>query len=287
MTSLEFIEQIPFAKKAYALAYNDYGLIAINKAANLMTHPNPPKKENANARIINPQAGKSPKKKEGPAMIDAKYNFEREYFSWENDEGKKMRLYLINRLDSPTSGVVLAASNEKIALCARKAFKEKTAQKIYYAICTNRTFDKFGEWRDYLKIKKTFDGLRAYASPQGLESFTKYSIEESDQNNLGLSLIKLEPITGRTHQLRVQCQARNMPILGDATYGNFEKNKYIRRRFGISRMFLHCKYTKIELDMDGEKIEFDAEAPLPESFDIVMKDERTLIREKTENMQND
>ena len=50
------------------------------------------------------------------------------------------------------------------------------------------------------------------------------------------SLIQLEPLTGRTHQLRVQCAQHHFPILGDKTYGDFKCN----RRLRTERLFLHA-----------------------------------------------
>jgi 23S rRNA-/tRNA-specific pseudouridylate synthase len=95
---------------------------------------------------------------------------------------------------------------------------------------------------------------------------TEFSMIRMDENSIGLALMQLEPITGKTHQLRIQCAKRNIPIVGDATYGDYTFNKTIKTLTGISRLFLHCASTTIKFTMDGREQKFSAEAPMPESF---------------------
>jgi 23S rRNA-/tRNA-specific pseudouridylate synthase len=81
-----------------------------------------------------------------------------------------------------------------------------------------------------------------------------------------LSVLELEPHTGRTHQLRVQCARRHLPILGDQNYGDFRRNREFSRRLGTDRLFLHARHVDVEFPLDGGKIRFDAESPLPPEF---------------------
>ena len=177
-----------------------------------------------------------------------------------------MRLYLVNRLDSPTSGVILAASNPECARAAKLAFREKTAKKTYYAVCKNRPPATAGMWRDTIKKISAPGHVRSAADAGGAEAVTEFKMERMDANSLGVSLMKLEPITGKTHQLRVQCARRGLPILGDATYGDFDINRRIKALTGIGRLLLHCASTSVTYSMGGNEFEFSAEAPLPESF---------------------
>ena len=254
MNVSDFIKKIPFAKKAAEVAFDDCGLIAIDKGSGVMSHPNP-------------NGGKN----SAPAVLRAKYNFKGEYFSWDDNEtGEKMRLYLINRLDSPTSGILLAATTEELAKTLKKAFKEKSAKKTYYAICIGKLFGKEGEWNDFLEVKKYGSYVRGKTSPGGVRAITRYFSEASDANGLMLTLLRLEPKTGRTHQLRIQCASHQMPILGDETYGNFAANRHLKAVAGAKRMYLHCAKTEVEFELGGKKISFAAESPLPQSFrDII------------------
>lgn len=248
----EFIAKTPFAKKAEPLAYMDCGIIAINKGSGIMSHPNPRRERN-----------------ESPSIVRAKYNFSGEYYSWEDPaSGENMRLHLINRLDSPTSGVMLASADGRVAEAARAAFREKSAKKVYYAVCGGKSFVKSGDWSDLIEIRKAGAFVRGRAAESGgYKSRSHFEIERTDQNGMGLSLVRLEPLTGRTHQLRIQCAKHGLPILGDAIYGDFQLNRRFRSLFSIPRMFLHCLSTSVEFEIDGEKISFSAKAPIPESFE--------------------
>ena len=95
---------------------------------------------------------------------------------------------------------------------------------------------------------------------------TVYQWQRAAGGTLPLSLIKLEPRTGRTHQLRVQTAAHGHPILGDRTYGDFEFNKAVGTARGFKRLFLHAESTQLSFDWQGAKVEFKAVAPMPEEF---------------------
>jgi 23S rRNA-/tRNA-specific pseudouridylate synthase len=80
----------------------------------------------------------------------------------------------------------------------------------------------------------------------------------------------LEPITGRSHQLRVQCANRGLPIVGDATYGDFARNRDFARRTKQKRMFLHSLETGFDYEFHGQRCHFSAKAPLPTEFDTAL-----------------
>lgn len=81
-----------------------------------------------------------------------------------------------------------------------------------------------------------------------------------------LSLLQLEPKTGRSHQLRVQCAKRHLPIVGDATYGDFVANRAFAKATGQKRLFLHSYETRFHYEFSGRDYEFHAKAPLPAEF---------------------
>ena len=79
-------------------------------------------------------------------------------------------------------------------------------------------------------------------------------------------LEKLEPHTGRSHQLRVQCAKRGLPIVGDRTYGNFAANREFVKGGGARRMFLHSLEIGFDYAFRGRECAFSACAPLPPEF---------------------
>ena len=255
MSPEEFTSSIPLSSGCQIISCDASGLMAINKKAGRASHPN-----------------KVPRASAKPPMIRADYNYEGEYYSWRDSGGGKRRLYLLNRLDSPTSGVVLAAFDPECARAAKEAFKNRLVRKVYCAICVGKVVPKFGTWTDNLAFVKGANCVRAVPSfLPGKKAVANYEVEGFDDNGAGLSLLRLEPITGLTHQLRVQCARRSVPILGDATYGNFSFNKKMKLASKLNRLFLHCAETELELEFLGKKIHFKAEAPLPDSFSSLMR----------------
>jgi 23S rRNA-/tRNA-specific pseudouridylate synthase len=85
-----------------------------------------------------------------------------------------------------------------------------------------------------------------------------------------VSLIRLEPRTGRSHQLRVQCARRGLPIVGDQTYGDFARNREWAKKTGFKRLFLHSLETRIDYDFAGRTRAFAAKAPVPPEFEAYL-----------------
>ena len=97
---------------------------------------------------------------------------------------------------------------------------------------------------------------------------TKVYLERKAHTKLGmLALLRLSPKTGRTHQLRVQCAKRKLPIIGDRTYGNFQLNRKYAKQFKCDRLFLHATKLKVKISQKG-KTEFmwEVVSPLPPAF---------------------
>eukprot|EP01035_Chromulina_nebulosa_P022662 gene22662-29347_t len=126
---------------------------------------------------------------------------------------------LAHRLDAGTSGC-LVLGRHKVALThLGHLFKTGKIKKIYWAIVNGSPSDDTGVI-DFSLSKQSNDKRCWWmkVDPQGQESITEYSVLV--RTNTNLTLVELRPITGRTHQLRVHCQAMGFPILGDAIYGN-------------------------------------------------------------------
>ena len=90
------------------------------------------------------------------------------------------------------------------------------------------------------------------------------------QGGVKVTLIRLEPRTGRSHQLRVQCAKRHLPIVGDQTYGDFGANRVFAKAAGTKRMFLHSMETSFAYEWKGRTWEFAAQAELPREFEAAV-----------------
>lgn len=236
----------PLHPGASILAEHPCGLLAIDKPESVLTHPN------------KPGACKH-------ALIPHPYDMDEECYYWEDDAGIEQRLYILNRLDSPTSGIIVAATSLETAQWVRQIFRERKAVKKYFAVVKGFKFTPpFGTWTDALeKVRDDGGSIRSRSSGEGKKAVTHFKWLRGDLRRLDLSLLELTPETGLTHQLRVQCVKHKHPILGDKTYGDFGFNKQMRIHAAFNRLGLHAAHIEIPLP-DGEI--FTADSLIPPSF---------------------
>jgi tRNA pseudouridine65 synthase len=243
---------IPLDRHCQVIAYDKYGIWAFEKAPGVLSHPNP---DTARAD-----------KRKGRTLLNAPYLKDEEAYCWEDAKGNTSKLYLVHRLDSPTSGVILATSSKELATSIKESFANRRVSKTYHAIVIpSRKPFRNAEWKDNLTEKRDRGKIRVTRG-NGPIAITKAIMERENSGLYGLSLLKLAPQTGRTHQLRVQCALRNIPIVGDRNYGNFSMNRKFARASKIDRLCLHASKVELSVRVDGKLVNFTAEAPLPRSF---------------------
>jgi 23S rRNA-/tRNA-specific pseudouridylate synthase len=124
-----------------------------------------------------------------------------------------------------------------------------------------------GVWRDRLAIAKHGGRIRTGADGGHVPAESRMRVVQMGRREPKRSLLRLEPLTGRSHQLRVQCAKRGLPIVGDQTYGDFARNREFARLAGTKRLFLHSRETSFTYEFLGRQHAFTAEAPLPEEFE--------------------
>ncbi|OAM90820.1 RNA pseudouridine synthase [Termitidicoccus mucosus] len=182
------------------------------------------------------------------------------------------RLWLLNRLDSATSGVILVAASESLAREIRAMFQRRHIHKTYAALVFGAPSEDRQRWTDRLAIEKRRGQIRANASAGHIPAEAHMTLLRSNRRAVrSLSLIQLEPKTGRSHQLRVQCARRHLPIVGDATYGDFRANRDFAKRTGEKRLFLHSLETRFDYEHAGRVFTFAARAGLPEAFEEALR----------------
>lgn len=168
------------------------------------------------------------------------------------------RAGIVHRLDRETSGVIIGAKNDTAAKKLQKQFSERTTKKEYIAIVEgvpspNKAIVDLPIARNN-SLPSTF-----IVNAKGKTAQTKYEVLESKNNR---SLVKLNPKTGRTHQLRVHLAYIKHPIVGDRVYNDRYSEK-------DSRMFLHAKSLEISIppnntNTTSQRMVF--ESPLPDDF---------------------
>ena len=159
----------------------------------------------------------------------------------------------VHRIDTDTSGCLLLARNPKALKRFAKAFEDRLVEKRYLGILAGVPDEKEGTIGLSLsKISSAEKGWRMIAAKKGKPSITHWKVlAEHD----GRALVEFRPETGRTHQIRVHCQAGlGIALLGDPVYGDGK---------GARRTMLHA--AGIVIPRDG-KPPIEARAPLPADF---------------------
>ncbi len=170
---------------------------------------------------------------------------------------------IVHRLDKETSGVLIVARNSKAFRNLQLQFKERRVEKSYLALVHGEVVPSSGEiavpvgrlpWN-----RKRFGVLAG-----GREAKTEYQVLSilylvSKNKREPLSLVRLFPKTGRTHQIRVHLKYINHPIFSDPLYGG-RKTSREDRRF-LPRIFLHAEEISFFDPKTGHRVMFESKLP--------------------------
>jgi 23S rRNA pseudouridine1911/1915/1917 synthase len=228
------------------ILYEDEYLVAINKTAGIVVHPGNGVKDGTlvNALLYHQM------RLSGGSAVD--------------------RPGIIHRLDKETSGVLLAAKTDASHSAFANLFEQRRIEKTYVGICMgvrpadSSTIDaalgRSRKWRTKQAVRT--DGRSAQ---------TDYHLI---MHNCGMSVVKLCPHTGRTHQIRLHCRYAGFPIIGDSTYGSDReevlKLQPMERPFAysilkcFSRHALHARRIVFEHPFSHAPV--CIEAPFPGDF---------------------
>jgi 23S rRNA pseudouridine955/2504/2580 synthase len=171
-----------------------------------------------------------------------------------DDAGARPKL--VHRLDKDTSGALLVARTARAAGHFAKAFAGRTARKVYWALVVGVPSLEEGLIDLPLAKQPGTGGEKMYVDKEsGLAAKTRWRLIDRAGNRA--AWVELQPLTGRTHQLRAHMAAIGHPIVGDAKYGGAEA--FLTG--GISRK-LHLHARRIRIDSpDGGVIDVTAELP--------------------------
>ncbi|HEX5237440.1 MAG TPA: RluA family pseudouridine synthase [Sphingomicrobium sp.] len=170
------------------------------------------------------------------------------------DEGGRPKL--VHRLDKDTSGALLVARTARSAGHFAKAFSGRTARKVYWALVVGVPDTASGTMDAPLAKQPGTGGEKMHVDLEnGLPAKTRWRVIDRAGNRA--AWVELQPLTGRTHQLRAHMAALGHPIVGDAKYGGAEA--FLTG--GISRK-LHLHARRIRIDSpEGGAIDVTAELP--------------------------
>ncbi len=142
-----------------------------------------------------------------------------EVLAYRRKKGEDVYAALINRLDRPVSGLVLFAKNKPEAARLSKQMQQGGFCKQYYAIVCGKLPERSGTFVDYLVKDAVSNTSRTAGKGEAGAKRAELKYEVVEEYGGILSLVRVELITGRHHQIRVQFASRGLPVLGDGKYG--------------------------------------------------------------------
>lgn len=178
-------------------------------------------------------------------------------------------LELVHRLDRDTSGCLLLAKSRPALLALNASLKQHQMGKQYLALVA-------GRWpvrRDFVSVRlERFEAgngeRRVRVDPAGKVARTLFQVRETFART---TLVSAEPVTGRTHQIRVHAAHAGHPLLGDDKYGSREGDR-LAVGLGLTRLFLHAASLSFPEPTSGRPVQI--RAPLPNELEAVLASAR-------------
>ena len=149
------------------------------------------------------------------------------------------RPWIVHRLDKDTSWLLIIAKNDKSMHALQLKIAKRTIQKTYLALVAWKVRDNEGYIESFIGRDPTDRKRMTALDPVNPKlAQTKFKkIREIDDK---YTLLEVDLLTGRTHQIRVHLASIGYPIIGDKTYGNEKMNKEAFEKYGLTRQWLHA-----------------------------------------------
>ncbi len=178
--------------------------------------------------------------------------------------GASERAGIVHRLDAGTSGLMVVAKSERAYTALKRAFHDRTVEKIYHAVVQGHPDPLTGTIDAPIGRHPKSDWKFAVVAG-GKPSVTHYETIEAFP---AASLLEIHLETGRTHQIRVHMAAQRHPCVGDAMYG---ADPALSARLGLTRQWLHAVQLAFEHPGTGEWVTFTTGYPddLQHALDVL------------------
>lgn len=233
----EFFEAAPQkydflkASKNINIVYEDENIILCDKKAGILCHPDDREYTDTLINRIK------------------RYLYEKGEFN--PDSESSFVPALVNRIDRNTGGIVIAAKNSESLRILNQKMKDRELHKFYLCIVHGKPKIKSGILDGYLlkDESKNLVKISDNKLKDSKEIRTKYSVLESKND---LSLIEVELLTGRTHQIRAHFASIGHPLLGDGKYGTNAQNK----KYGYKKQCLYSYKLVFDFSTDAGILEY-------------------------------
>ncbi len=219
------------ASKNIDIVYEDENILLLDKKVGLLSHPD---ETEYNDTLI---------------TRVKRYLYEKGEYNPKDEQS--FAPALVNRIDRNTGGIVMAAKNAESLRILNQKLKDRELEKYYLCVVHGTLKKKSGLLKGWLIKDEKKNKVRVFDREQNgaKEIKTKYSvISEKD----GLSLVEVELLTGRTHQIRAHFSSIGHPLLGDGKYGTNALNKAL----GYKKQFLYSYRLKFTFTSDAGILEY-------------------------------
>lgn len=178
--------------------------------------------------------------------------------------GAAERAGIVHRLDAGTSGLMVVAKSERAYTALKRAFHDRTVEKIYHAVVQGHPDPLSGTIDAPIGRHPRSDWKFAVVAG-GKPSVTHYETIEAFP---AASLLEIHLETGRTHQIRVHMAAQRHPCVGDAMYG---ADPVLSAKLGLTRQWLHAVQLAFDHPATGEWVTFTTTYPedLQHALDVL------------------
>ncbi|MBO5230146.1 MAG: RluA family pseudouridine synthase [Clostridia bacterium] len=219
------------ASKNIDIVYEDENILLLDKKVGLLSHPD---ETEYNDTLI---------------TRVKRYLYEKGEYNPKDEQS--FAPALVNRIDRNTGGIVIAAKNAESLRILNQKLKDRELEKYYLCVIHGSLKKKSGLLKGWLIKDEKKNKVRVFDREENgaKEIKTKYSvISEKD----GLSLVEVELLTGRTHQIRAHFSSIGHPLLGDGKYGTNALNKAL----GYKKQFLYSYRLKFMFTSDAGILEY-------------------------------
>ncbi len=228
-------------RMALRVVHEDDDLLIVDKPAGIVTHPSP---GHASGTLVHGLLGHA--QEEGTTL---------------GTLGGADRAGIVHRLDRDTSGLLMVAKTDTAQLALQAQLKARRIQKRYLALVAGSVAAQAGRIEAPIG-RDPRDRLRMTIVPGGRDSVTLYRVRERFP---AWTLLEVDLVTGRTHQIRVHLASIGHAVAGDPLYATGAAR---RGPDGLGRLFLHA--WKLELASPSGASIIRAESPLPQELEAVL-----------------
>ena len=198
---------------------------------------------------------------QAPPGIDSLELRTKNFLKVRDEKPGKVYLGVPHRLDRPVSGAITVVKNVRAAQRISKQIQEHLVTKTYWAVVAGTVDQDHGTWEDYMRKVPGEARSELTADNHPDAKLAQLEFRTLAQND-GRTLLEIKLITGRTHQIRLQCGSRGLPILGDELYGSSDsfgpETSDVRKRW----IALHAR--RLAFEHPISKTPIDQTAPLPD-----------------------